>query len=100
MCNFKRVCYDHVLYLIVIFLQCNNNISKFLRFMNLIKSKIPGEQTGLYADLGSLGAPASVPTEVSCNKYNCVIGSWLHETRLASRRTRYQNLSKNDYEKL
>ncbi|CAB0034421.1 unnamed protein product [Trichogramma brassicae] len=52
------------------------------------------------ADLGSRGAPASVPTEVSCNKYNCVIGSWLHETRLASRRTRYQNHSKNDYEKL
>uniref|UniRef100_A0ABD2WI64 Uncharacterized protein n=1 Tax=Trichogramma kaykai TaxID=54128 RepID=A0ABD2WI64_9HYME len=55
---------------------------------------------GVCPYLGSLGAPASVPTEVSCNKYNCVIGSWLHETRLASRRTRYQNHSKNDYEKL
>ncbi|CAB0036963.1 unnamed protein product, partial [Trichogramma brassicae] len=39
-------------------------------------------------DLGSHGAPASVPTEVSCNAENGVIGSWLHETRLASRRTR------------
>ncbi|CAB0032179.1 unnamed protein product [Trichogramma brassicae] len=39
-------------------------------------------------DLGSRGAPASVPTEVSCNAKNGVIGSWLHETRLASRRTR------------
>ncbi|CAB0043569.1 unnamed protein product [Trichogramma brassicae] len=39
-------------------------------------------------DLGSRGAPASVPTEVSCNAENGVIGSWLHETRLASRRTR------------
>ncbi|CAB0028984.1 unnamed protein product [Trichogramma brassicae] len=39
-------------------------------------------------DLGSRGAPASVPTEVSCNAENGVIGSWLHETRLVSRRTR------------
>ncbi|KAL7293549.1 hypothetical protein TKK_0012991 [Trichogramma kaykai] len=31
----------------------------------------------LLADLGSLGAPAGVITEMSCNKYNCVIGSWL-----------------------
>ncbi|CAB0042076.1 unnamed protein product [Trichogramma brassicae] len=51
-------------------------------------------------DLGSRGAPASVPTEVSCNAENGVIGSWLHETRLVSRRTRYQNRSKNDNEKL
>ncbi|CAB0039233.1 unnamed protein product [Trichogramma brassicae] len=43
---------------------------------------------GLCRDLGSRGAPASVPTEVSCNAENGVIGSWLHETRLASRRTR------------
>ncbi|CAB0042074.1 unnamed protein product [Trichogramma brassicae] len=51
-------------------------------------------------DLGSRGAPASVPTELSCNAENGVIGSWLHETRLVSRRTRYQNRSKNDNEKL
>ncbi|CAB0037326.1 unnamed protein product, partial [Trichogramma brassicae] len=39
-------------------------------------------------DLGSRGAPASVPTEVSYNAENGVKRSWLHETRLASRRTR------------
>ncbi|CAB0032651.1 unnamed protein product [Trichogramma brassicae] len=42
----------------------------------------------VHTDLGSRGAPASVPTEVSCNAENGVIRSWLHETRLASRRTR------------
>ncbi|CAB0044122.1 unnamed protein product [Trichogramma brassicae] len=41
-----------------------------------------------HANLGSRGAPASVPTEVSCNAENGVIGSWLHETCLASRQTR------------
>ncbi|CAB0034420.1 unnamed protein product [Trichogramma brassicae] len=66
---------------------------------NLLRTRTASE-ADICADLGSRGAPASVPTEVSCNKYNCVIGSWLHETRLASRRTRYQNHSKNDYEKL
>ncbi|CAB0039199.1 unnamed protein product, partial [Trichogramma brassicae] len=44
--------------------------------------------TQALSDLGSRGAPASVPTEVSCNAENGVIGSWLHETCLASRRTR------------
>ncbi|CAB0044409.1 unnamed protein product [Trichogramma brassicae] len=45
-------------------------------------------EISLRTDLGSRGAPASVPTEESCNAENGVIGSWLHETRLAIRRTR------------
>ncbi|CAB0040550.1 unnamed protein product [Trichogramma brassicae] len=67
-----------------------DNISKLIehdspyRFLDNALHTLP-------TDLGSRGAPASVPTEVSCNKYNCVIGSWLHETHLASHRTRYQN---------
>ncbi|CAB0039071.1 unnamed protein product [Trichogramma brassicae] len=46
-------------------------------------------------NIQSRGAPASVPTEVSCNAENGVIGSWLHETRLASRRTRSLQLARS-----